>query len=236
MLPIGDDNSTRRTVPIVVWTLIAMNAYVWYLELKLGPVFAYGYAAVPYEITHGVDLVRTTAVELAQGAQRIPQFPGPSPIYLSLLSSMFMHGSWMHIVGNMLYLGIFGDQIEDLLGHFRFLIFYLLCGLCAAAAHILLAPGSVVPMLGASGAIAGVLGAYALKFPRNPVRVLMFTAVIPLPAILVLGGWFALQIVAQVNLVEGQSAGIAYAAHIGGFAAGLLMVGAMRPDHPRGER
>jgi membrane associated rhomboid family serine protease len=224
MFPIGDDNSRRLTTPFVVWALIAANAFVWYLQLTLGPQFTYGFSVVPFELTHGVDLKQARAVMLSGAAQMIPQAAGPDPIQLTLLSSMFMHGSWMHIFGNMLYLWIFGDQIEDLLGHGRFILFYLLCGLAAAFAQVMVEPDSVIPALGASGAIAGVLGAYLVRYPANVVRVLFSYHILRVPAFIVLGGWIALQLVSQVTLVPGEPAGVAYMAHIGGFVAGVVLV------------
>ncbi len=224
-IPLGDDNNSgRRTTPFIVYGLIAANAAMWLLQLQHGQSFTYGYSAVPFEITHNVDLVRQASLTAQGHVVAIPQYPGPSPIYLTLLSAMFMHGGWMHILGNMLYLFIFGDQIEDFLGHVRFLIFYLLCGFTAAAAQIWANPDSVIPTLGASGAIAGVLGAYLIKYPRNSVRVLMFRFVTHMPAAIVLGFWFVLQILSQAGSPAGSGGGVAYMAHIGGFVAGVILV------------
>ena len=223
MFPLGDDNSNVRTVPFVVYALIAINALVFLLQMTVGDPFTYAWAAVPFEITSGVDIVRPVVVQAGGESFSIPQYPGPTPIYLTLLSSMFMHGSLMHIGGNMLYLWIFGDQVEDLLGHWRFGVFYLVCGLVADFAHILPDPGSVIPTLGASGAIAGVLGAYLVKFPQNRVRVLLIRIITSVPAIVVLGLWFVFQFVSQ--LAEGPAGGgVAYLAHIGGFLAGMVLV------------
>ena len=180
---------------------------------------------MPFEITHGQDLVGAQTIAVGGQSITITEAPGPTPIYLTLLTAMFMHGGWMHILGNMLYLWIFGDQIESLLGHGRFLVFYLACGLAASVAQILVGPDSVVPSLGASGAIAGVLGAYLVKFPRNRVRVLMMRGgVTQLPAMVVLGLWIVLQLVSQVGTAAGEATGVAYMAHIGGFIAGLALV------------
>ena len=223
-IPIGDDNSGRRITPYLVFGLIGLNALVWYLQLTAGEAFTYGFAAIPFEITRGVDLVEATVVNIGGRAFPVPQYPGPAPIHLTVLSSMFMHGGWMHILGNMLYLWIFGDQIEDLLGHFRFLAFYLICGAVATMAQILYQPDSVIPTLGASGAIAGVLGAYLIKYPRNPVRVLMFRYVMVMPAMVVLGFWIVLQVLSQVGTASGQASGVAYMAHIGGFVAGVILI------------
>jgi membrane associated rhomboid family serine protease len=194
------------------------------MQLQAGETFTYGYSAVPYEITHGTDLTQASMVDIHGKDFPIPQYPGPHPIYLTLLSSMFMHGGWMHILGNMLYLFIFGDQIEDLLGHAKFLFFYLACGLAAAFAQIIYNPDSIIPTLGASGAIAGVLGAYLIKHPTNRVRVLMGRYITHMPAVVVLGFWIVLQIFSQVSTPAGQASGVAYMAHIGGFAAGVALV------------
>ena len=223
-IPLGDDNSGRRITPFVVYGLVAANAVVWYLQLTQGEPFTYGFSTVPYEITHGVDLTHANMVEIRGQDFPVPQYPGPVPIYLTLLSSMFMHGSWMHILGNMLYLWIFGDQIEDALGHVKFLIFYLVCGVAASFAQILYNVDSIIPNLGASGAIAGVLGAYLIKHPTNRVRVLVLRYITHMPAAVVLGFWIVLQIFSQISTPAGKSSGVAYMAHIGGFAAGVALI------------
>ncbi len=229
-LPLGDDNSQVRTTPWLVWLIIGINAGVWLLQLLWGERFTNGWSVVPYELSHNVDITSASAsalqVLVVDGkAHHIAQYPGPWPIQFTLLSSMFMHGSWMHIIGNMLYLWIFGDQIEDLLGKVRFVIFYLLCGLLAGIAQIAMDPNSIIPNLGASGAIAGVLGAYLVKYPTNGVRVLILNTIMSVPAFLVLGGWIGLQVVEQMNSLAVQSSGgVAYMAHIGGFAAGVVLV------------
>lgn len=230
LLPIGDDNQQRRITPFVVYIIIAINAVVFLLfqqatSTEAGAEFTYAYSVVPYEITNNVDLVAPVRVP---GGGAIPQFPGPAPIWLTILTSMFMHGGWMHIIGNMLYLWIFGDNIEDNFGHAKFLIFYLVCGVVASFAHILVDPNSVTPSLGASGAIAGVLGAYLIMFPRNRVRTLLplgfLWTTVELPAIVVLGFWIVIQIFSQytASFKPGEG-GVAYMAHIGGFAAGLVL-------------
>src|SRR5262249_22370144 len=160
--PIGDDNSMGRTFPVVTWTLIVFNVMIFLYQLG-HPEFTYGYSVVPREITEGRDI--TGLVSIGRSGLRL--FPGPSPIYLTIFWAMFMHGGWSHIGGNMLYLYIFGDNVEDRMGHVKFLIFYLLCGVLASAAHIFFGPTSVIPSLGASGAIAGVLGAYLILFPHQ---------------------------------------------------------------------
>jgi membrane associated rhomboid family serine protease len=224
LFPLGDDNSLRRRTPYVVYGLLAANAGMWFLQMARGEPFTNGYATVPAEIMANVDLVGAVRLDIGGQDFQLRHYPGPVPIQLTLLSSMFMHGSWMHIIGNMLYLLIFADQIEDFLGHWRFLAFYLLCGLAAGAAQIVYDPQSVIPCLGASGAIAGALGAYLVKFPSNGVRVLLFRDVVVMPAFVVLGGWILLQFVSQLGVSAGKASGVAYLAHIGGFIAGIALV------------
>jgi membrane associated rhomboid family serine protease len=224
-LPIGDDNSMRQSTPVVVYGIIAANIAVYALQLARGEPFTNGYSTVPYEITHGVDLVGVQYVSQQGHEFPIHEYPGPVPIYLTLLTSMFMHGSPMHIIGNMLYLWIFGDQIEDLVGKVKFIIFYLACGFAASAAQIACDPNSIIPNLGASGAIAGVLGAYLVKYPTNGVQVIVLRTLTTLPAFIVLGSWFGLQVYEQVSsrFAHAQG-GVAYMAHIGGFLAGVVLV------------
>ncbi len=224
VMPLRDDDIDRRTVPVVTYALIAVNILVWLIEIGLGEKFINGYSTVPFEITHNTDLVGMQTVQA--GGQSIPihLYPGPTPIYLTLLFSMFMHASWLHIAGNMLYLWIFGDNIEDRIGHAKFLVFYLVCGLAASAAEILFQPNSVIPSLGASGAIAGVLGAYLILFPRRQIRVLVARQIVNMPAFMVLGLWIVLQVVSQVGVAGAQTGGVAYVAHIGGFIAGVALI------------
>jgi len=222
-IPLGDDNSERTITPYVTWVIIAINAVVWFFQLKLGDSFTYAYSAVPFELSKGVDLAQTININTPGGTFSLKHFAGPSPIQFTLLSSIFMHGSWMHIIGNMAYLFIFGDQIEDRLGHFKFVVFYLVCGFMASVAHILVDPGSQIPSLGASGAIAGVLGAYLILYPKNLVKVLLLRSLTYLPAFIVLGGWIAMQVFGQMGS-SGHGGGVAYMAHIGGFFAGLGLI------------
>jgi membrane associated rhomboid family serine protease len=237
-LPLGDDNSQRRTIPFVVWIIVGINIAVYLLQLALGDDFNNGYAVVPQKITTGIDFSDPQTITLP-GIDHpvvIPEALGPHPIYLTFLTSMFMHGGIMHIAGNMLYMVIFADQIEDLLGHLRFAFFYLLCGLAAGLAQVFYDPHSVIPCLGASGAIAGCLGAYLVKYPTNPVRVIVLRSVMPLPAWVVLGAWIGLQLYSQFRTPQGGS-GVAYMAHIGGFSCGvilvyLLAIGRTPPDTP----
>jgi membrane associated rhomboid family serine protease len=224
VLPLRDDDTDRHTVPVVTYALIAVNVLVWLIELSLGERFINGYSTVPLEITQGRDLIGTQNIQVGGQSVAIELYPGPTPIYLTLLSSMFMHASWAHILGNMLYLWIFGDNIEDRIGSAKFLVFYVICGLAASVAHILFGPDSVIPSLGASGAIAGVLGAYLVLFPKRSVRVLMARQIVNMPAFMVLGLWILLQVFAQISVVGGSGGGVAYMAHIGGFVAGLALI------------
>ncbi len=254
LFPIGDDNQGRLTTPYVVYILIAINALVFLLLQQAvltgqGNYFTYGYSVVPREITTGIDLTEPVVLTDAPPVRDertgrvqhpvIPETPGPSPIYLTLLTAMFMHGGWLHIIGNMLYLWIFGDNIEDNFGHGKFLIFYLICGLVASFAQIVAAPTSPIPSLGASGAIAGVLGAYLVMFPRNRVRNIVMLGwiwtTVELPAIIVLGFWIVIQVVSQytTSFESRQSGGVAYMAHIGGFLAGVLLSFIFRNRQPR---
>ena len=224
LMPLGDDNADRHIVPVVTYLLIAINAIVWLIELALGEGFINGFSTVPYEITHNTDLVGTKTIEAGGQSVSINLTRGPSPIHLTLLTSMFMHASWMHIIGNMLYLWIFGDNIENRIGHVRFVVFYLICGIVASAAHIFVGTDSVIPSLGASGAIAGVLGAYLVLFPKRKVRVLVARQIVHMPAFVVLGLWILLQLFSQISLVGGEGGGVAYMAHIGGFFAGVVLI------------
>ena len=237
VMPLRDDDTDRRTIPVVTYALIAVNILVWLIELGLGDRFINGYSTVPFEITHDTDLVGMQTVQA--GGQSIPiqLYPGPSPIYLTLLTSMFMHASWLHIAGNMLYLWIFGDNIEDRIGHAKFLLFYLICGLAASAADIFFKTDSIIPSLGASGAIAGVLGAYLVLFPTRQVRVMVARQIVNMPAFMVLGLWILLQIFSQISVVGDRAGGgVAYMAHIGGFVAGVVLIflfGGRRVPPPR---
>jgi membrane associated rhomboid family serine protease len=221
-IPIGDDNTQRYRTPFVVWALVVANALVWLLELQQGERFISSYAAIPFELSTGTDLTLTQYISIQGERYPIEQGPGPRPIYLTLLTSMFMHGSWGHIIGNMVYLIIFGDQIEDRYGHLKFLLFYLLVGVVAGISQVVADPTSILPCVGASGAIAGVLGAYFIMHPTNTVRVLLFRDIIHLPAFFVLGFWGVMQVLGHFgNPTSGG--GVAYMAHVGGFVAGTAL-------------
>jgi rhomboid family protein len=220
LFPVGDDNTRRGTTPYVNYLLIAINIFV-YIFLQTD-AFTYGYSVVPWEITHNEDLSRIIRV----GDTSLRLYPGPSPVYLTLLTAMFMHGGIGHLFGNMLYLWIFGDNVEDRMGHMKYFIFYIICGLLASGAHIFFAPDSLIPSLGASGAIAGVLGAYLVLFPHQGVRVFFFGGIVVLPALIVIGIWGLMQFFSGFGSLGriGTGGGVAYMAHIGGFIAGLLLV------------
>ena len=202
MFPIGDDDSAERTVPVVTYALIALNVLVFLLELNSGEPFIERWSVVP---------------------RRLIQNPGGD--FMTIFTSMFMHGGWLHLAGNMLYLWIFGDNVEDRFGHAKFILFYLLCGIAATVAQVAISAGSNVPNLGASGAIAGVLGAYLILFPRGSVRVMMGRGVVPMPALVVIGFWIVLQFINGVGSItqSAETGGVAYMAHIGGFVAGLIL-------------
>jgi len=202
MFPIGDDNSGRRTVPLVTYALIALNVLFFFIELSGGDAFIKRWAFVPSRF-----------------------LADPFGNFLTLFTSMFMHAGWLHLGGNMLYLWIFGDNVEDRFGHIKFTIFYLLCGIAATFAQLAFGPGSNVPNLGASGAIAGVLGAYILLFPKGKVRVLQGQQVIQVPALIVIGIWIVLQFFSGIGSIANtaQTGGVAYMAHIGGFLVGFVL-------------
>lgn len=222
LFPISDDDRHLLRPAYVTIALVAINVLVFFHQLS-SPEFTSGFSVVPMEIVKGVDLVDTVGVRSGQEVVEIPQAPGPVPIYLTLLTAMFMHGGWGHLGGNMLYLWIFGDNVEHRFGSLRFLIFYLASGLAATIAQIATAPLSVIPNLGASGAISGVLGAYLVLFPRNRVMAVFLFRIVSIPAVFVLGLWAVTQFFAGMGSLgsAGATGGVAYAAHIGGFIAGV---------------
>ena len=225
MFPIGDDNSDRQIVPVVNYAIVGINILVFLLLQQLGSneAFDYAYALVPKEITTGIDLVGPQMIQVGAEAVRINHFETPLSVYFNFLSSMFMHGDIMHIFGNMLFLFIFGDNLENAIGHIRYLVFYLLCGIAAAVAQIIMGPESIIPMLGASGAISGVLGGYVLLFPNRQVRAIIFNFVTTVPAFVAIGIWIVYQIVLGYLSPSGGG-GVAYAAHIGGFIMGIATI------------
>ena len=201
MLPIGDDDSGRRTVPLVTYALIILNVLFFLVELNGGDAFIMKWAFVPSRF-----------------------LANPAGDFQTIFTSMFMHAGWVHLGGNMLYLWIFGDNVEDRFGHGKFIIFYLLCGVAATFAQLAFSTGSNVPNLGASGAIAGVLGSYILMFPQGRVRVLQGQQVIQVSALIVIGLWIVLQLFSGIGSIAGAAdSGVAYMAHVGGFAAGFVL-------------
>jgi membrane associated rhomboid family serine protease len=224
MFPIADENLPGRGLAWVTLGLIAVNVAVFLLlqGASADNTFTYAWSAVPFEITHGVDLTQAVPIVIDGQQYLVPQAPGPDPIHLTLLSSMFMHGSWLHLGGNMLFLWIFGDNVEHRAGPLSFLIVYLATGLVASMAQILSDSGSYIPSLGASGAISGVLGAYIVLYPRNRVTVFLFRFLTQVPALVAIGMWIVLQVVSSLADPTGTG-GVAYLAHIGGFAAGALV-------------
>jgi membrane associated rhomboid family serine protease len=237
VLPLWDDNSDRQTTPFVNYAIIALNIFVFVVLQGLGSndQFTYSFSTVPAEILQGHDIV-TPARTVEYMGQRltIPGLgPTPGSVYFTLFTSMFMHGGFAHIAGNMLFLFIFGDNIEDRLGHIKYLIFYLLCGVIASLSHVFATgvfadsqSALLVPSLGASGAISGVLGGYILLHPKRRVTVILFRFLTDVPAYVAIGIWFVFQLVSGLGMLGGgsQQGGVAYAAHIGGFLAGLVLI------------
>jgi len=210
MFPIGDDDSARRSFPIVTYALIALNVLFFLVELNGGDAFIRQWAFIPARF--GQD---------------------PSGNVATIFTSMFMHGGWLHLGGNMLYLWIFGDNVEDEFGPIKFLLFYLACGIAAIFAQYVVLPQSSLPNVGASGAIAGVLGGYLLLFPQARVRVLLRNQIVALPALVVLGLWIVLQVFSGVGSIAPTSqtqdtGGVAYMAHVGGFVAGFVLTMLLR--------
>jgi membrane associated rhomboid family serine protease len=234
VFPISDDNSDRRFPPIVNYVLIALNVLVFVVFQGMGAndKFTYKLSTVPAEIRTGKDIVTEDRVvtDPATGQQyAAPGLqPTPGSVYLTLLTSMFMHGGIAHLLGNMWFLWIFGDNVEDRMGHFRYLVFYLLTGIVASLCHVAMnlnGPSSMIPSLGASGAISGIMGAYLALCPSRRVRVLMLRVMTEIPGYMAVGLWFLFQLVSGMGLLGGGSEGdgVAYAAHIGGFVAGVLL-------------
>ena len=253
MFPLKDDIPTRR-FPILVVAIIVANIVMFFAFQDAKLSFQGGqvndanvieYGAIPYEITHpGKECfaIEGDATRLACEGRNgvpdsLPNAPDQAPWYLTLLTSMFMHGGLLHIAGNMLFLWIFGNNIEDSMSVWRFPVFYLLGGAVALGAQTLIDPNAAVPTIGASGAVAGVLGGYALLYPKARVVTLIFiiiiVTIVTLPALLVLGLWFLMQLfygAAELGQPIGGSGGVAYFAHIGGFVFGLLLIRAFAND------
>jgi len=230
VFPIGDQNEPGRGPAYVTLLLIAINLAVFFLiqspeaDNPAQP-FTYGYSAIPAEITHGIDLVRPEVITVDGQRMVVPEAPGPDPIYLTLITSLFMHAGLIHLFGNMLFLWIFGDNVEHRLGHLRYLLFYLAAGVVATLAQVAATPDSVIPTLGASGAISGVLGAYLVLFPHNRVTIVVLRFIpYRVPAIVAIGMWAVFQLLSSVASPAGEVAGgVAYLAHIGGFVFGVVV-------------
>ena len=220
MIPIKDDNPTQ-TFPFVTVLFILMNIAVFvyhYFFIDADKAFIYRFGTIPWEVTH---------------FQELPELPvdynSVVPNFLTLFSSMFIHGGILHLLGNMLYLWIFGDNVEDVMGHTRFFFFFLCCGLAATFSHVIMAPDSRVPIVGASGAISGILGAYLIWFPRAKVHILIIffflIRIIRVSALFVLGIWFIIQVFSGLgSLGFEDSVGVAWFAHIGGFIVGMILI------------
>ena len=231
LFPISDDDHALSGPGLVTVLLVLANIAVFALQLA-NPAMTYGWSVIPREITTGQDIVNTRPIPQedpdaeVRTPDEIPQRPGPAPlIFLTVLTAMFMHGGWGHLGGNVLYLWIFGDNVEQRFGAVPFLVFYLVSGVVATLAQVALDPGGLVPNLGASGAISGVMGAYLVLFPRNRVHVIVFFVVVSLPAFVVLGLWIGTQFLDGYGAIAAteQTAGIAYGAHLGGFASGVVL-------------
>jgi membrane associated rhomboid family serine protease len=239
VFPLYDDNSDRTITPFVNYVLIAINILVFVFPQQFGnnEKFNYAFSTVPQEIVTGRDITTDDRVREDPVTGERLLVPGlqttPGSVYLTLIFSLFMHGGVMHILGNMLFLWIFGDNVEDRMGHLRYLIFYMVCGVLASLAHVLATvmfstdPDSLlIPSLGASGAISGVLGGYIVLYPHRRVTAIVFRFLTEVPAYVAIGIWFAFQLISGLGMFGGgsQQGGVAYAAHIGGFVAGLLLV------------
>jgi membrane associated rhomboid family serine protease len=216
MLPIGDENTRGGPPPLANWLFIAFNVLAFFLELsqpseRALQSFVTAWGVVPREYSAGRDLAPFI----------------PFPFWSTLITSMFLHGGWAHLLGNMLYLWIFGDNLERVMGHVRYALFYIVCGIAAGLAHIMFNAQSTMPSVGASGAISGVLGGYLLLFPRNRVNVMVGYGVTSVPAWVTLGLWIVIQFVngfGSLGARTDETGGVAYMAHIGGFVAGLVLV------------
>ena len=239
VFPLYDDNSDRTITPWVNCAIIGLNIFVFVFLQQLGSndQFTYSFSTVPREILTGHDVVTSAHRVVDPVSGQVLTIPGlgPTPIsvYITLFTSMFMHGGIAHIAGNMLFLWIFGDNIEDRVGHVKYVIFYLLCGVLASLSHVFATgvfatdeQSLLVPSLGASGAISGVLGAYILLYPKRRVTVILFRFLTQVPAYVAIGIWFAFQLISGLGMLGSgsQGGGVAYAAHVGGFLAGLILI------------
>jgi membrane associated rhomboid family serine protease len=248
MFIIGDETHSNGRLPWVTGSLIVVNILVFLLQGVLGEKFTYGYSLVPLEIVKGRDLVKPQEMKIKVPGRsvegygdnrrvvthyrdewiKVPQYRGPFPIYLTLVTSVFLHANWFHLIGNMWFLGVFGRNVETALGHGRYLLYYLICGLAGGLIHTLSDTESVIPCLGASGAISGVMGSYLAIYPLNNVKIWfgILWGVLEVPAFIVLGIWIGWQYVCAVLTAEigNLGGGVAYWDHVGGFAAGFFLI------------
>lgn len=237
VFPIADDNSDRVLTPYVNYTLIAINVFVFVVFQQMGTNenFTYQFSTVPEKIWTGRDFSvppQTVEEPITGRPIEMPGIPRtPIPVYLTLITSMFLHGGIMHIAGNMWFLWIFGDNVEDYLGHVRYLVFYLITGILAGLAHVMVTIAydgdPYIPSLGASGAISGVLGGYIMLYPFRSVTVILFRILTQVPAYVAIGIWFLFQLVSGLGLLGGgaqSGGGVAYGAHVGGFIAGVILI------------
>jgi membrane associated rhomboid family serine protease len=233
VFPIGDDNTGRVRTPYVTYALIALNILVFVFLQGMGTNerFTYAFSTVPQEIRTGADVARDVPIEVGDERGSIPLQPTPGSVYATLLISMFMHGGLMHLLGNMLFLWIFGDNVEDDLGHGRYTAFYLITGVIASLSHVVstfvFGDNPFIPSLGASGAISGVMGGYLVLHPHRRVRVIMFRTLTDVPGYVAVGLWFLFQLISAFGMIgQGPNAGggVAFMAHIGGFVAGVVLV------------
>ena len=225
MFPLKDDNPIHIT-PVITWALIAINVVVFFYQISLGPkaheYFFYQFGAIPAVVV---------------GQQSLPSNIAAIPPFLSVFTSMFLHGGWMHLIGNMWFLWIFGNNIEEAMGAARFIAFYLICGVLASWSHIASDPASIIPSIGASGAIGGVMGAYIMLYPRARVWTFIFlfffVRLLYIPAGIILGYWFFIQLINGSTAGNQSGGGVAFWAHVGGFLAGVLLVGIFKKKKVR---
>ena len=227
MFPIRDENPHFLT-PVVTYAILALNVAAWVFVQGLGSQMPLVSSVCDLGLVPGELLGRVAAGASVPLGENVACVVDPQPSWITVLSHMFLHGGWMHLIGNMWFLWIFGNNVEDSMGHARFAVFYLLCGLAAAALQVASKPDSIVPMVGASGAIGGVMGAYVVLYPRVRVHMLVilgfYITTIAVPAIFMLGYWFLVQLVGGALAVGDEGGGVAFWAHVGGFAAGALLI------------
>lgn len=244
VFPLFDDNTERRRFPIVNYAFIALNVFVFVILQQAGATpegdrFTYAFSCVPEEIITGHDLSGPVDIQnpiTKEIVGTIELEPTPFTVYITLLTSMFMHGGWAHLLGNMLFLWIFGDNVEDYLGHVRYVVFYLVSGMLASLAHVawtlVLQQDPYIPSLGASGAISGVLGGYLILYPHNRVTVILLRILTQVPAYVAIGIWFVFQIIESLGVLGSRAGGVAYGAHIGGFVAGVALIKVFATGQP----